>query len=45
MTHNYSIGVDIGGSHISCAAVDLESLKIIEATRTDRPVDNKVKRM
>ena len=41
MQHNYAIGVDIGGSHISCAAVDLETLEIIDATRIDNPVDNK----
>jgi len=41
MKHNYAIGVDIGGSHISCAAVDLESLEIIDTTRTDNLVDNK----
>lgn len=41
MQHNYAIGVDIGGSHISCAAVDLETLEIIDTTRIDNPVDNK----
>ena len=41
MKQNLAIGVDIGGSHISCAAVDLESFRIINETRTERAVDNK----
>jgi glucokinase len=41
MKRPLAIGVDIGGSHISCAAVDLQSFKIIEETRTERAVDNK----
>lgn len=39
----YSIGVDIGGSHISCALVNLESIEIITETMTSLPVDNKGK--
>lgn len=41
MKQNFAIGVDIGGSHISCAAVDLQSLKILHDSRTERSVDNK----
>jgi glucokinase len=41
MRQNLAIGVDIGGSHISCAAVDLESFKILNETRTERAVNNK----
>jgi len=41
MKQNLAIGVDIGGSHISCAAVDLESFKILNETRTEKAVDNK----
>jgi len=41
MKQNLAIGVDIGGSHISCAAVDLESFTILNETRTDRAVDNR----
>ncbi len=41
MKQNLAIGVDIGGSHISCAAVDLQSFKILNETRTERSVDNK----
>ena len=41
MKQNLAIGVDIGGSHISCAAVDLDSLTVLHETRTERPVDNK----
>ncbi len=40
MNKNIAIGTDIGGSHISCAAVDLVSGKIIRETLTERSVDN-----
>jgi glucokinase len=40
MNKNLAIGTDIGGSHISCAAVDLVSGKIIRETITERSVDN-----
>jgi glucokinase len=40
MNKNIAIGTDIGGSHISCAAIDLISGKIIRDTLTERPVDN-----
>lgn len=36
----YSIGVDIGGSHITCALIDLEKNEIIRETLTEMPVDN-----
>jgi glucokinase len=41
MKQNLAIGVDIGGSHISCAAVDLDIFRILDETRTDRAVDNR----
>ena len=41
MKKKLAIGVDIGGSHISCAAVDLDTFNILDETRTDRAVDNK----
>lgn len=41
MEKNYSIGVDIGGSHITCAAVDLNNREILRDTIAERPVDNK----
>jgi glucokinase len=41
MNHNLAIGVDIGGSHITCAAVDLESFRVLKETLTERSVDNK----
>jgi glucokinase len=41
MKQNLAIGVDIGGSHISCAAVDLKSFKILNETRTEKAVNNK----
>lgn len=37
----YAIGVDIGGSHISCAVVNLETREILRETVAGRPVDNK----
>jgi glucokinase len=40
MKKTLAIGVDIGGSHISCAAVDLSSYSVINETRTNRYVDN-----
>jgi glucokinase len=40
MTKNFAIGTDIGGSHISCAAINLATGKIIRDTFTERPVDN-----
>ena len=38
---NLAIGADIGGSHITCAAIDLDSGKLLRETITERPVDNK----
>jgi glucokinase len=40
MKQNLAIGADIGGSHISCAAVDLSTGKVLKETLTGRPVDN-----
>ena len=40
MNKSLAIGTDIGGSHISCAAVDLVSGKILKDTLTERVVDN-----
>jgi glucokinase len=40
MDKNIAIGTDIGGSHISCAAIDLISGKILKETLTEKPVDN-----
>jgi len=41
MERTIAIGADIGGSHISCAAVDIKTFGIIDDTRTEREVDNK----
>ncbi|MBN1388647.1 MAG: ROK family protein [Bacteroidales bacterium] len=41
MEKHISIGVDIGGSHITCAAVDLGKREIKRDTLAERPVDNK----
>lgn len=40
MNKSIAIGADIGGSHISCAAVDLVSGKILRDTLTERAVNN-----
>jgi len=40
MRRNIAIGTDIGGSHITCAAIDLVSGKIFRETLTERTVDN-----
>jgi glucokinase len=40
MNKNIAIGTDIGGSHISCAAIDLVTGKIIKETLTEKSVDN-----
>ncbi|MCX6335033.1 MAG: ROK family protein [Bacteroidia bacterium] len=40
MERNLAIGADIGGSHISCAAVDLSTGKILKETLTGREVNN-----
>lgn len=39
-----AIGVDIGGSHISCAAVELNSNKLIDLTYRIAPIDSKADR-
>lgn len=41
MENEVAIGADIGGSHISCAAVGLNDLRIFRDTLTERAVDNK----
>jgi glucokinase len=41
MNKNIALGVDIGGSHISCAAVDLLSGQLLKDTFTESAVDNK----
>jgi glucokinase len=40
MNKNIALGTDIGGSHISCAAIDLASGKILRETLTEKQVDN-----
>lgn len=40
MGKNIAIGADIGGSHISCAAVDLDSGRILRETISERAVNN-----
>jgi len=41
MKKKYSVGVDIGGSHITSAVVDLDKRLILRETSASRPVDNK----
>lgn len=40
MIQNIAIGADIGGSHISCAAVDLNTGKVLRDTFAERAVNN-----
>jgi glucokinase len=40
MERNLAIGADIGGSHITCAAVDLNTGKILRETLSGRAVNN-----
>ncbi len=40
MKKNIAIGADIGGSHITCAAIDLVSGKILRETLSERTVNN-----
>jgi glucokinase len=40
MNQDIAIGADIGGSHISCAAVDLNTGQVLKETLTGREVDN-----
>jgi len=40
MNRDIAIGADIGGSHISCAAVNINTGKILKATLSGREVDN-----
>ncbi len=40
MMENIAIGTDIGGSHISCAAVDLSSGTILRETFSEKAVNN-----
>jgi len=40
MEQKLAIGADIGGSHISCAAVDLASAKVLRETFSERVVNN-----
>jgi glucokinase len=40
MDKHIAIGTDIGGSHISCAAIDLLTGKVLKETITERSVNN-----
>jgi len=43
MDKNIALGVDIGGSHISCGAVNLSTGELLKDTLTERAVNNKAK--
>ena len=43
MNKHIAIGADIGGSHITCAAIDLITGSILKKTLAERPVDNRAK--
>lgn len=40
MGDRYSVGVDVGGSHVSCAVVDLRTASIVEGSMVNREVDS-----
>jgi glucokinase len=43
MNKHIALGADIGGSHISCAAIDLVTGKVLKETLTGREVNNQAK--
>ena len=40
MTKRFAIGVDVGGSHVSCTAYDLEQKQLLENTHAENDLDN-----
>ncbi len=38
---NWALGVDVGGSHITCAAVDLDGRSLVNGSISETDVDNK----
>jgi len=40
MKKQISIGVDVGGSHVSCMAFDLENKRLLEHTHAENDLDN-----
>jgi glucokinase len=40
MKHTYNIGVDVGGSHVSCAYVNKTTGKIVENSFVERKIDS-----
>ena len=38
---NIAIGADIGGTHITSAAIDLDSFSVIENSYYNQKIDNK----
>lgn len=40
MNKHFAIGTDIGGSHITCAAIDLKTGKIMRSSLSEKAVDN-----
>lgn len=41
MKQRYAVGVDIGGSHVSCSVVDLHKIVIVKESLVHREVNNK----
>ena len=41
MTRKFAIGTDIGGSHISCALIEIEKEQIVKGSHANKEVDNK----
>lgn len=40
MTRKFAIGTDIGGSHISCALIEIEKEQIVPGSHSNKEVDN-----
>lgn len=40
MTKRFAIGVDVGGSHVSCTAYDLDQKQLLENTHAENDLDN-----
>jgi glucokinase len=40
MDNRYSVGIDVGGSHVGCAVVDLRTASVVEGSMVEKPVDS-----
>lgn len=41
MNDRYAVGVDVGGSHVCCSVVDLQTASIVDGSTVHREIDNK----